>query len=209
MVSFAGLARWSLTTWLLIAGAIGIAIAVWSPYLRASRVARIEGRACAVAEALLAVAMEWPGDPLNADAEAVRAELHRRCRDLGHPDSSLVDASPLPRGVQPPAFAFVSRHYVYLLARTPMARYGDGGVERVGPLEVLAWPSSFLVGGRTAFFFAADAKPAFTRNLVASYEGTSRAPRPGFARRRANSSLPEATWYRGEDDERWLELPTP
>jgi hypothetical protein len=69
------------------------------------------------------------------------------------------------------------------------------------PFEVYAWPKGLVESGRTVFFAATDAAPAFNRNLNGTYIGWKQPPGPGVGRVDKQDS---SEGYLGRDQQRWL-----
>jgi hypothetical protein len=200
-----------LGTFLFLAGLLAIGGALYAPHFNGQRVARVEQRAQQTARVLLECAAALP-QPLRFDAgqqAALREAAHARLRALGHPAAALPE--PVAVDDPLPGFRFAGRHYCFLVAHTPQPDYPQPGSRPALPaLEVLAWPDSLASPGHTAFFFASDAPPAYTRNLVAGWVGFADPPAPGAARPNADAQgSHDLGWYRSANDERWLLLREP
>ena len=201
---------------LILIGLIGLGVSFALPYLTSQRVARVERRAFRIAQLLMETAKEHVApleftDPLGR--ETIQAELRRKILAEGIPASSI------PTGFDSSAssgYYFRERHYYYLLTHTPADRKKSLGFEdrRTQAIEVYAWPQSNLSGGREVFFLPSDTgavlkgravQAARTRNLLRRYLGTNPMPTPGAGRPREERQL-DLKWYRGHDDERWIEF---
>ena len=197
----------NLANLLVFAGLIGLGVTFFEPHLSARRVARVESRALEVAQALSAAVVEF--EPLDlvspADRDVLLQSLRARCSSLGHPASDLPES--IPDASWP---TFGNRHYLFRVVRAPVPvpRPRDWDPEARRPLEVYAWPRSLLPPGRSAFYFPAAGRPAYSRNLAAEYRGVDRAPPPGAGQPASAEDLrSDQLSYRSRDDERWLLLP--
>lgn len=194
-------------TWYAALGTALLAATFWIPITTANRTARVEGRADALAEALLVEAMAVA--PVDFDDPATAAMLYGRLVRRALAEGVYAnDLELLPAQRDVRAITLRNKHYVVQLRPSPEAapttlEDQDLPPESL-PLEVLAWPVRSNGPGHGAFFYPEDAEPAFTRNLQFGYHGLEPPswPRPGHTHRRPDADDP---WhYRDFDDERWL-----
>lgn len=201
--------RWPNLMNILLLVTTGVLVAnLFVPTWTAERVARVEGRAMAIAR-VLAEAAQQAGpdfDPAAEDAHALLAgTLDPLLAELGLPDSSTPQVrDPLEQAA---GVLFENKHYFFLLTRDE--ERGD---------EVYAWPTAHSNAAHTVFCFPEGEFPVYTRNLTANYAGRGRPPGPGDGRRRlpeleeGQEPTPEEELprqYRGRYDERWLVFEPP
>lgn len=186
-------------------GLIGLGGTFFLPTWSADRVVRVEGRAEALARALLAGAAGM--EPLDlADPQQIAklaADLALRYQSFGFPESDLPELVAGP----PPTATFQSRHYLLRVVRQPAEAGVDPLADTVRPLAVYAWPRSVLPPGRTVFFMPADGIAAYSRNLAADYAGLDHAPPPGAALPADPAEAQHQATYRSRDNEHWIKLP--
>lgn len=187
-------------TWYTAIGVGLLGVSLWLPWASASRTARVEERADAIADALLQAAR---GDALSGDAAALDRVL-ARFHALG--EARAVFVADLERQEAPAdtLLLLTNKHYAFQLAVSLLPQQEHAGRDAVPALEVVAWPLSRVGPGHCAFFHPENAPRAYTRNLAAGYAGTGgRRPLPGRCHRDA-SSPDSPSQYRSYDDERWL-----
>lgn len=187
---------WNTANVLVVLGVLLLGVTFWVPYATASRVARIEGWAEGIARALLTAASDRSDLVLDAPAaaDAVRQSLPSNYAHRLHTMPPLSD---------PPGMRFRGKHYLYLVTRTPLP---SGEADPGQPLEVYAWPRSYLAAGRTTFFVPEDAPAAYSHNLAARYRDDEVVPAAGAGRPEHADDDLTSPW-RGRDGERWLPLP--
>jgi len=188
---------WNTGNILALVGLVALIFTFVWPYVTARRVARVETWAENIAGNLLAAAVAAPLLEL-ADPEAA-GSLLTSLEDDSDRERLHPHAPEDPEAA--PGLYFEGKHYAYAVLRTPSRHETDPD----GPLEVYAWPLSNLGPGRTAFFFAQNAPPAYTYNLHTRYNGWTRIPQPGSGRA-YDPDDQDTDGYRARDGERWLEL---
>lgn len=202
---------------LVLIGLGGLGFGVWLPYATADRVYRIEGRVSLyVGEFVGALQQRESFDWSDEEARDEFLGEVNEASGLQDPESSLhLRISPIPPHLSQ-CFVFSSKHYLFLVANTPQKLLGqEKTIERPGsppvlvqdpevstnaPFEVYAWPKDLEQDGRTVFFAATDALPAFNRNLDGIYFGFDRTPTPGAAR---VDKQDVENAYHGIDRQRW------
>lgn len=189
-------------TWFLLLGVAMLGATLWVPWFTAERTARIERRADAIAELLLAAARDFDGAIDEADAQIVHARFLRLAlRDQLHTADLEVHEPPLPGTV----LTMVNKHYGFHLAVSPLEANVIAGRGTQPAREVMAWPLTSTGPGHCAFFHPDDAPRAYSRNLAAGYAGLgSRRPIPGRSHRRPHGLAEVTSYYRSFDDERWI-----
>jgi len=183
-------------------GLLLLAFSLWFPWLSASRTARVEQRANAIAEALLDATMGFtpPYDAAQTSAIAARCFALAASRGEYVKDLELVE----PAGGDQ-WLCLQNRHYLFQLASSPPDVDQRPGKLTAPAVEVTAWPRDSIGPGHCAFFHPENATRAFTRNLRASYAGLEGdRPTPGAAHRRPGLGSRRLTPYPGRDNERWL-----
>lgn len=209
---------------LVVVGVLLIGTSFWLPHATAARMSRIEQQAELYARRLCDVAEEKPGFDLQApDAQD---DILQRL------EGNRLEPHATPARLAGKALFFKSKHYYYMLTRTPLDRNDDnsdtgpamapqqqpvpGSAWRWPwrfssssgrmPFEVYAWPATLIGPGVTVFFHPSDAPPAFCRNLDRTYHGLEKHPMPGKARKQFDGRDRPGMlkWYRGFDDARWL-----
>lgn len=212
--------KWPSTANIFVAvGIVALVTSFFMPSLAAGRIARIEGRAMAAAKALreLALSMEPFDMFLHESQEALLESFRAACDELGQPKSTWPELVPgsgpkseAAPDLQPTQIFFSSNHYRFMLSREPANELVFNAERR--HLEVYAWPLDQIAAARTAFYFPEAGTPAYSRNLLARYQGTERSPDPGAAMPRAGGNNAETKLDReggyvgNEYDERWLVL---
>jgi hypothetical protein len=188
---------WNTGNILALVGLVALIFTFVWPYVTARRVARVETWAENIAGNLLAAAIAAPS--LDLAEPAAATALLSTLED--NSERERLDPHTPEDPTAAPGLYFEGKHYAYAVLRTP----SRNGVNPDGPLEVYAWPLSNLGPGRTAFFFAQDAPPAYTYNLHTRYNGWARIPQPGSGRA-YDPDVHDTDGYRARDGERWLEL---
>ena len=187
---------WNTGNLLVAIGFVLLALTFVWPWVSSHRVARVEGWAEDISQDLLRTAID--ARPLDLRDPSTGEQLLAKLSDRRHAERLRVVTSidDLPAGVY-----FEGKHYYYLVTETPLDQ-ASGPDERV---EVYAWPRALLGPSRTAFFFAQSELSTYSRNLRRRYTGLERVPVAGGGR--PDRDRDEQTWYRGEDEERWIDLP--
>lgn len=189
------------------AGLLLLAATFYFPVAAARRTARVEERGDRIAELLLLTAQQCVPGPLEPWflQQIVLARLLRAAVCAG---VYVEDLQLLADGDPPDTLTLRNKHYLFQLRPSPLPEDAAIAVRAEGsilPLEVVAWPADAAGPAHAVFFYATNAEPAFTRNLLSGYVGLdpARWPPPGVAHRRPG---PRAhPWsYRGFDDERWI-----
>jgi hypothetical protein len=189
---------------LVIAGVLALGATFWLPHATAARMLRVEQRAETCARRLCELAKDIPD--LDFHAPAAHENILQRL------EGDRLEPQPAPAELSGKALVFRSKHYYYMLTRTPPER-GDGDrrdnagspsaaapqqhpapesawrwpwrfadPSRLLPFEVYAWPASLVGPGVAVFFHPSDGPPAFCRNLDHTYHGLDKHPLPGQAR---------------------------
>lgn len=183
-------------------GLLLLAFTLWAPWLSASRTARVERRADAIAEALLEASHGFtpPYDATQTAAIAGRCFAHAASRGEYVKDLELV--TPAGEDVW---LCLQNRHYVFQLTSSPPAVDQRPGKNTAPAVEVTAWPRDGIGPGHCVFFYPENATRAYTRNLRAAYAGLEEnPPSPAAAHRRPGLGSRRLTPYPGRDNERWL-----
>jgi len=195
---------WNVGNLLVALGIVALALSLWVPHATAKRVARIEGRAEDITKLLADILRE---DAIAIETDGAADRIIQGARDRGMPWPLEPRRSPVKQPGAPARIDLVGKHYCYRITREPQTRATLDTPPAAMPLEVYGWPRSVLGPARTVFFFAADQRASYTRNLGAGYTGWGRAPQPGAGAPREDTPWGES--YRGSDDERWIALPGP
>ncbi|MEM7199303.1 MAG: hypothetical protein AAF628_03495 [Planctomycetota bacterium] len=195
--------NWNLGNLIVVLGVVGLVVTLWVPYITAGRVARIERNAEDHARALLAATLDAAEGAWDPQATGAVGDLASRVPQVAAvpPDAGRTG---LPAGLY-----FESKHYLYsVFTRGPDDQIGD---DTAAPpaFEVFAWPRSYLGPGRSAFYFPAGGRPAYTRNLKSAYQGFGAPPQPGEGRPREDGLSEPDYGYHDRLDERWLWLERP
>jgi hypothetical protein len=187
----------------LVLGLLLLAGSLYVPYLTASRTARVEGRAEAIADRLREAVAMVPRELDAVDAATVLARFRALAERDQVPTGDLDElVPPLPGTL----LTLRNKHYCFHLAISPPDPKEPVGRDTEPAYEVMAWPRSALGPGHSVFFHAQNSIPAYTRNLAKGYaEERGRRPAPGCAQRLELGD--RTTSYRGVDDERWIALP--
>ncbi len=189
---------------LVIAGVLALGATFWLPHATAARMFRVEQRAQICARRLCELAMDTPD--LDFHAPGAQESILRRL------EGDRLEPQAAPAELSGKALLFRSKHYYYMLTRTPPER-GDGNQRDAGspttalpqqhplpegawrwpwrfadaakllPFEVYAWPATLVGPGIAVFFHPSDTPPAFCRNLEHTYHGLDNHPLPGQARK--------------------------
>jgi hypothetical protein len=186
--------------WHLLAGVAACAVSVATPWLAASRAARVEARSgdltTCLAEVLQASARH--GEP---DCEHVFA---RTCALATARQVFANDLSPLPCDIAG-SLLLANKHYLFRANPVVADPSQSHPADAVPAHEVLAWPIDAQSAGHAMFFAAEDAPRAYTRNLSHGHQGAgSRMPMPGHGRRRTGHQLDLSHTYRSVGDDRWI-----
>lgn len=207
---------------LVIAGVLVLGASFWLPHATAARMHRVEAQAESHARRLCEIARALPDLDLGSP-DTQQLVLDRLAGDR-------LDPVPVPGELTGKAVFFKSKHYYFMLTRTPPAgdaadtpmtvvphlqparesewrwpwRFADSS--KLLPFEVYAWPAALIGPGVAVFFHPSDGLPAFCRNLDHTYHGLQQHPLPGNARKQfeGRNRPGMLKWYRGFDDARWL-----
>lgn len=187
-------------SWYVLAGLALIVVTSLTPWLLATRTARVETRADQLSGFLLQASQD-----LSPPFDAAAAE-HCLASWLALAASAGVFVGDLelqPEATNAGTLAFANKHYLFRVRGSPPPATSAAGSDAPA-LEVLAWPQSETSPGHCVYFHPGNAGRAYTRNLTAGYEGLARQPPPGCGHRRLGPSNESSLAYRGEDDERWV-----
>ncbi|MHC4513753.1 MAG: hypothetical protein ACYS5W_08640 [Planctomycetota bacterium] len=213
---------WNIGNVLVVVGVVALGLSFWLPRATAARMHRVEEQAELYARRLCEEAQAMPR--LDFENPQAQGKLLER---IGGDRLKLEDT---PGQLSGKAFLFSSKHYYFMVTRTPQDQHGAetppavvpdlepapgigwrwpwrfAETEKPLPFEVYAWPATLIGPGVAVFFHPSDAEPAFCRNLDHTYHGLRRHPLPGKGRKQFEGRIRRGMlkWYRGFDDARWL-----